>query len=95
MDKKQQALIDKFESQQEQTEARIELLKARAKEAGADQRVKLHDQIEDLEAQKQVAQSRLKELREASGDAWRDIADSAEEAWQSLADGVESAMERF
>jgi hypothetical protein len=95
MDSKQQALVDKFEAKREQTEARMQLLKARAKEAGADQRVKLNRRIEELEAHGESAQSRLKELRNASGEAWRDLAEGAEKAWQSFSEAVERAAQRF
>lgn len=95
MDSKQQALVDKYEAKREQVEARLQLLKARAKEAGADSRVELNEQIEALEARKASAQSRLHELREAGEGAWQDLADGAESAWKSLGEAMDRAVDRF
>lgn len=95
MDSKQEALVDKFDARLEQTEARMAMLRARAKEASADRRVELNEQIEKLEARKQSAKARIEELRRSSGQAWDDIAEGAESAWKSLKSALDRAVDRF
>lgn len=95
MDSRQRALVDKVDAQREQVEARLQLLKARAKEAGADRRVELNEQIQTLEARKASAQQRLQKLREASEDAWQDLAEGVKSAWETLGDSASRALDRF
>ena len=95
MDRKQQAMVDKFDAQREQIEARLQLLKAQAKEASAERRVDINEHIEKLESRKATAQNRLQELRGAGEDAWQDIAEGAKQAWDTLGDSMDRALNRF
>lgn len=95
MDRKREALLEKYGAQVEQAEARLASLRARAKEARAEGRLAIDRQIERLEARKVVLRQRLDELRGAGEEAWRDVADGAEKAWQSVKDALDQARGRF
>jgi uncharacterized protein YicC (UPF0701 family) len=85
----------KKQSQLDAWKAELDKLKAKAEGAGADARMKLNEEISRLEDRVQEGQSKLAEIRNASGDAWKSIADSLDLAWAALKQGFSDAAKKF
>ncbi len=92
---KKQAYEEKFKAQLDELNAKIDVLKAQAKQAGASARADYYETIEDLLKKRSAAQSRLASLREAGDDAWEDMKQGVEESWVTFAAAVKSAVARF
>lgn len=86
---------EKLEARLDQWRAEIDKLKAKAAEAGADARKEYQDQVDALRGQQEEARERLKELDEATGDAWKNLKSRIEKVWDDLGDSVKKATERF
>ncbi|MEJ8566067.1 hypothetical protein [Elongatibacter sediminis] len=95
MSETRKAMMDKLDAKVELAGARLNLLRAKARDAEADQRVKLNEKIRELESRRDDASDQLDRLKDASGDAWQDLRDGAEEAWQSLSSAVSDATARY
>jgi uncharacterized coiled-coil DUF342 family protein len=89
------AYSDKFQAKLDKMNAQIDELKAKAKQAKADAAINYHERIEELEVKRNQTQDKLKELQQASGEAWEDIKDGFESAWGELQGSWEKAMEKF
>ena len=86
---------EKLEARLDQWRAEIDKLQAKAAEAGADARKEYQDQVDALRAQQEEARQKLKDLDEATGDAWKNLKSGIEKAWDDLGDSVKNATERF
>ena len=86
---------DKMEAQLKEWQAKIDLFKARADKAEAEQKIKYYKKIESLRGKQQQVHHKLDELRSASGDAWEEVKSGVETAWKDLKDSVDSASEKF
>ena len=87
-EKKQQARLDEWT-------AEIDKLKAKAKQADADARLKIEEDLKQAEAIKGNIEDRLTKLRSSAGDAWKDIRGGVEAAASSLTSSLRSAAGRF
>ncbi len=67
----------------------IDVLQAKAEKSGADAKVKYQEQLEDLKERRGELQSKLKKIREASGETWEDFKKNADKFWQSTKKRVE------
>ena len=94
MDKKA-AYEKKFKAKLEELNARIDVLKANAKQAGASAEADYYQTIEELQKKRSEAQAKLQQLRDAGDDAWEDLKQGVEESWTSFTAAVESAFSRF
>jgi hypothetical protein len=94
MDKKQ-AYEERLKAQLEEWNAKIDVLKAKAKKAEAGVGVEYYETIDNIKAKQVVAKNKLAEMREAGDDAWEDLKEGLEGAWNSLGDAVKSATSRF
>ena len=79
----------------EKAKARIDQWNAEIDEAEADAKINYQKQIDGMRAQRDDAEAKLKELREASDDAWHDMKSGFDKAWDSLTSSFNSAMSRF
>jgi hypothetical protein len=90
---KQNAAAEKMKESEETSElkewsAQLELLAAEAGDATAD--VKLNDsgELEVLRTKQHAAAEKIKELEEASADAWETVKESADKVWDDLRTGL-------
>lgn len=90
-----EAYQQKLSAQLDQWRAKIDLLDARAKEASADARIACEDQVKELKAKQEAAESKLQELRESSGDAWDELKSGVDDAWERMARSVDEATSKF
>lgn len=89
------AYAKKIEAKLEQWSAELDGLKARAKEADADARIELNNEIDNLKVKKRAAEDKLQEFRSAGEDAWEDLKHGMEGALAALDKAVSSARSRF
>lgn len=85
----------KLEAQLDEWDAKIDVLKAKANKADASARLEYQETIEDLKKKRAVARDKLQELREASGEAWKDLKQGLEQIWSDLGAAIKSATSRF
>jgi chromosome segregation ATPase len=85
----------KLEARLAQWRAEIDKLEAKAREAGADARIRYETQIEEWRGKEQDARRRLEDLDRASGEAWKDLKAGLEKAWDDLGRAAKTAAERF
>lgn len=83
-----EAYKQKIEAEVELAQAKLAELRAEAKSCAADTRIKYDKQIGELEQKVNAAKVKLKELGEASEDAWEHLKDGAENAWDTLSSAV-------
>ena len=89
------AYVQQAEAQLEEKRAEIEKLKAQAKKADANARIKLEQEISELEGHREATQKELEKIRKASGDAWKDLKAGLENSARELGDAVRAAASRF
>ncbi|MDY6847716.1 MAG: hypothetical protein SV239_01090 [Thermodesulfobacteriota bacterium] len=85
----------KIEAQLDEWGARIDQLKAKAKQADADMRIKLDEQIQSLKKRREDLRGRLDELKKSSGDAWHSISEGIDHAMDDLKGAWEEARKKF
>lgn len=92
---KKDAYRKKLESQLDEWDAKIDVLKAKANKAEASAKVEYHETLEDLKKKRSKARDKLQELRNASEDAWEDIKGGVETSWTELGAAVKAAVSHF
>ncbi len=90
-----QAYCEKLEAQLREWDARVDLIKAKAKGLQAEAKIEYESQIQALQHQRQEAVARLEDLRKRSELAWEDLKDGTERAWSELGKTMESFTSRF
>jgi uncharacterized protein YjbJ (UPF0337 family) len=90
-----EAYQEKMRGELELWQAKIEVLKAKADVAGADQKIKYYEQIESLRVKQQQVHKKLDDLRSASEGAWDEVKAGVEFAWEDLKSAVERAADKF
>jgi uncharacterized coiled-coil DUF342 family protein len=89
------AYRQKLEAQLDEWGTEIDKLQAKAAEVGADARVELEKQVDELRKRQADAREKLEELNDAGEDAWEDVRGGVEKAWEKLGDAVDRAVDRF
>ncbi|MGD2128937.1 MAG: hypothetical protein PVJ33_01230 [Lysobacterales bacterium] len=92
---RKEAHIEKFSARLDQVQAKIDLLKARAREADADTRIRLKKEIDDIKERRADLEKRVDELKTAGSDAWEDIRNGLDAGWQALSRALDKATSRF
>jgi len=92
---KKQAYEEKFKAQLDELNAKIDVLKAKAKQAEASLKADYYEAIEDLLKKRSEAQNKLETLRDAGDGAWEDMKQGVDESWNTFAASVKSAASRF
>ena len=90
-----EAYKQKIEAELELAQANLAKLKAQAKSSAAGARIKYAEQIDELEQKFDATKTKLKELGEASDDAWEDLKDGVESAWGALSAAIRNAAAKF
>jgi uncharacterized coiled-coil DUF342 family protein len=84
-----------MENRLSQIGAKIDELQAKAQQAGADTRAKLHQQIETLKTKRDEVNQRLEEFNAAGESAWESLKAGLQNAWEDLCSAVEEATAKF
>ncbi len=90
-----EAYKQKMEAQLKEWNAHINLLEAKAENAGADLKVKYASELNELKTKQQNASKKLEALGEASGEAWEKVKESADHVWDDLKASLARAQARF
>jgi multidrug resistance efflux pump len=85
----------KMQAQLDEWKAELDKIKAKAKKADADAKIQADKNIKELEGKIEDGQAKLKELADASGDAWVSLKGGVEDAWKSLKSGFEDAASKY
>ena len=89
------AYIEKMKAQLDAWNAKIDQYEAQAKKAGADAQLHFEKQLEELKDSRDDAAKHIKEMQDASNDAWESLQRGAENAWDEMARAFKNAAERF
>jgi gas vesicle protein len=90
-----EAYKQKIEAELELAQAKLAEFKAQAKISTADARIKHAKLVDEIEQRVGATKTKLKELGEASEDAWEQLKDGVESAWGSLSTAIRNAAARF
>ncbi len=90
-----EAYKQKIEAEVALVQAKLVVLKAQANNYAADARIKYSKQIDELEQGVVATKAKLKELGEASDDAWEHLKDGMESTWNTLSTAVRNTAAKF
>ena len=85
----------KLEAQLKEWDAKLEALKAKARDAKTEIRAEFEVQLEDLAGERAIAREKLQELRRHGEWAWEDLKDSAEKTWSELREAIKRSASLF
>jgi len=94
-EKRGQKYTRKLESKIKEWTALIETLRAKAKMAEVDVKIRYNREIGNLEKKKDVLEKGLKELKESSGEAWEAVKSGTEKAMSDFKQALEVALSKF
>ena len=87
--------IESLASELKEWSAQIDLLAVKTENAAADVKVKYAEELDALRARQHAAAEKMKELEEASGDAWGTVKETADKVWNDLRTGLASTVSKF
>jgi hypothetical protein len=90
-----EAYKQKIEAELELAQAKMAEFKAQAKVSTADARLKHAKQIGEIEQRVSATKAKLKELGEASEDAWEQLKGDVESTWGALSVAIRNAAAKF
>jgi len=85
----------KVEAELELAQAKLAELKAYAKNAVADARIRYERQVDELERRLADTKSKLKELEDAGENAWERLKGGVDSAWDELSAAVRDSAAKF
>lgn len=91
----QKSYREKLEAQLKEWSAQINLLEAKLENIGADLRIKRAEEIQALRAKQHAAAEKMKDLGQASGEAWDHAKVSADKMWADLKAGISEISNKF
>jgi hypothetical protein len=90
-----EAYKQKIEAELELAQAKLAEFKAQAKISTADAHIKHAKQVEEVEQRVGATKAKLKELGDASEEAWEQLKDGVESAWGALSIAIRNAAAKF
>jgi hypothetical protein len=90
-----QAFQQKLEAQLKDWDAKLDELKAKAREAKTELRADYEKQLEALSGKRTIAHAKLQELRLRTEDAWEDLKGGTERAWDEMRKALDQIISRF
>ncbi|MCW5878277.1 MAG: hypothetical protein KIS80_05365 [Anaerolineales bacterium] len=88
-----EAYQQKAQAKLDEVNARLDLLRAQAKDKGADARIALDRQIVELEKQQDALSERLGELRDAGAEVAEDLGERINDAIEKAGKALEGLFE--
>jgi predicted nucleic acid-binding Zn-ribbon protein len=88
---RKEAYIVKAQAKIDELVAKLDQLKAKAQGEIADQKLKSHEKIAELESKIKDAKAHLSEITDTAGDAWENLKDK----FDHLADDIGGSFKRF
>lgn len=90
-----QAFQQKLEAQLKEWDAKLEELKSKAQEAKTEIRADYEKQLEILASKRDLARTKVLELRQRTEDAWEDLKGGTEKAWEEMRKTLDHITSRF
>ncbi|MCW0481106.1 coiled coil domain-containing protein [Gaoshiqia sediminis] len=87
--------IDKLSAKLKEWDADIQQLEEKMERAKTKVRADYQEELDELRARKDEAREKLREIQEASGDAWEELKVGMEKSWDILSDAFKNAFEKF
>lgn len=87
--------IESLAAELKEWNAQIALLTAKAEKAALGVKHKCSDELEALQDKQEAASEKLKELSEASSDAFESAKQSADKIWDELRSGLAKVASKF
>lgn len=75
--------------------AKLDEMKAKVDQSGADTKAQLEGKIEALTVKREAMQQRLADLKGSSDEAWHSVKAGLQAAWTDLSDAFEEAATKF
>jgi hypothetical protein len=94
-DMEKKAFEQKMEARLEKWEAQVQIMRARAKEAGAETKAEIAKELDELEERSDAARNKLRDVRKSSGQAWEDLKGGIEDSWRAFERALAAAGSRF
>ena len=85
----------KMEAKIDEINAEIQRLRAKAKGAEADAELKARDWIASLESKRDHLSGKLAELRQSTGESWKDIREGLDHAYAEMEQALTKAFARY
>ncbi|MRR53936.1 MAG: coiled coil domain-containing protein [Deltaproteobacteria bacterium] len=86
---------EKFEANLNKLKAQIDVLEAKADLLKAESKLELKQQIQSLRQKRDAIANKLDQLKQSSGEAWKDIKAGLESATKELKGALGKAMDQF
>jgi ribosome-associated translation inhibitor RaiA len=90
-----EAYKKKFEAEIELAHAKLAQLKAQAKNASADARIRYEQIVDNLEQLLDATKTKLRELGSSSEEAWEALKVGVEAAWGDFTTGLDNATAKL
>lgn len=87
--------IDRTQAELDKVDARIDGLKAEAREKAADAKIRMKGFLEDLDEKRGALRKRVQEWKASGEEAAEDLSANVQAAWRDLSQAMEKASSRL
>jgi len=84
-----------MESEIKKWDAEVDNLNAKSKQMSAEARVRYDTQVKAMRADRDLAYSKLQEMRTANESAWQHMQSGVDAAWTSMKNALEKAASQY
>lgn len=91
----QQAYKEKLKAKIDEWDAKIKEMRAKADQAQAESKIEYQQQVDQMETKREKLSDQLEQIKQAGGEAWKDIAAGADRALDELRESFEKAKAKF
>lgn len=86
---------EKFEAKLKEVKAQIDFLEAKADQVKAESKIEFKQQIQSLRQKRDAIGNKLDQLKQSSGEAWKELKAGLESATEDLKGALGKAMDQF
>ena len=86
---------EKLEARLKTLDAEIEKLREKGSNLKDEAKVNWERKMADLETKREIARTKLAEVRDSSGEAWKDVQKGAQAAWDDLDKAFQDAAKEY
>ena len=95
MSEKRDEFVQKMQAGLDELNAKIDVLEVKAEKASAGAREEYLKRVADAKAKRNEMNSKITEVKRASGDAWEELRGGLQTSWDALSSSVKSAWEKL
>ncbi|MBK5242670.1 hypothetical protein [Clostridium sp.] len=92
---KRDVYLEKINAQIDQYNAKLAVMRGKAKEVHADMKLEYLNQVEKLESKRDDLKEKYEQLRKSSESSWKDIKEGTENVWNDLKESFDKATKHF